>query len=45
MGLTGVDSSLKSFNQQPVKLGKLEKDKLFYSDIERTLANQVPLLV
>lgn len=41
MGLTGVDSSLRSFNQQPIKLGRMEKDRLFYEDIERALATQV----
>ncbi len=41
MGLIGTDSSLSTFNQQAVKLGQVPKDKEFYGDIERALANQV----
>ena len=44
MGLIGTDSSLSVFNQQPVKLGKISKDKEFYGDIERALASQVNIL-
>lgn len=41
MGLIGTNSSLATFNLQPVKLGPVEKDKEFLEDVERALTKQV----
>jgi hypothetical protein len=41
MGLLGTNTSLKTFNLQPLTLGPLPKDKLFYGDIERALNTQL----
>ena len=41
MGLLGTNTSLTTFNQQPLKLGPLPKDKGFYGDIERALNTQL----